>query len=89
MSTKYEKLIKKLGIFAKKLDNTHRIASLLNKFCKNNIDNDVLYEVSYAAELIENELVKLGYDIYAMTNEQNDNMSLEDIIKNNITELRH
>ena len=89
MSIEFDRLKNNLDLFAKRLENTHKLASLLSKFCKDNIDNDMLYEVSYAAKLIEKELLNLGYELYLITNEQNHNLSLEDIIKQNGKELRH
>ena len=51
-----------LDAIANNLCNIHKIASLLNKYCKTNSDNDELYEVSYLAELLEEKIGKINYN---------------------------
>ena len=42
---------------AAELCKAHKLASTMDKFCKGNINNDDLYEVSYLANYWKNNLV--------------------------------
>lgn len=77
--TKYDKLKTELRTFTKELENVHKLASLLNNFCNSKKDDDILYEISYAIELIEKKLGELGYRLYLMTNDRNKCTCLNDI----------
>lgn len=75
-----ENLKYNLKEIAAELCNTHKLASTLDKFCKDNINNDDLYEVSYLAELLEKQLSKLGFDFYITLNENNKSKTMDDVL---------
>ncbi len=66
---------------AAELCNAHKLASALDKFCKANINNDDLYEVSYLAELLEKQLSKLGFDFYITIGENNKSQTMNDVME--------
>ena len=74
-------LQRNLEIISEKVQNIHKLASLLNKYCKTNKENDDLYEVSYIAELVENKINEVGYDLYITQNNENPK-SIEEILEN-------
>lgn len=64
------------------LTDVHKLVSVLNQFCKANSDVDQLYEVSYMAELIEEKIMKVSFDLYNITNDYNNQKSIEEIFEN-------
>ena len=60
-------LKEQIDILANRLFNVHKMASLLNKYCKCKENKDEFYEISYIVELIEKKISELGYDIYMLT----------------------
>lgn len=74
-------LQRNLEIISDKVQNIHKLVSLLNKYCKANKENDDLYEVSYIAELVENKINEVGYDLYITQNNENPK-SIEEILEN-------
>ena len=71
-----------LDAIANNLCNIHKIASILNKYCKTNSDNDDLYEVSYLAELLEEKIGKINYNFYMLLNYDKNFESWEDTLQN-------
>ena len=76
-----ENLKYNLKEIAAELCKAHKLASALDKFCKANLNNDDLYEVSYLAELLEKQLSKLGFDFYMTLNENNKFQTMDDILE--------
>ena len=74
-------LQRNLEIISDKVQNIHKLVSLLNKYCKANKEKDDLYEVSYIAELVENKINEVGYDLYITQNNENPK-SIEEILEN-------
>ena len=70
-----------MEIISDKVQNIHKLVSLLNKYCKANKEKDDLYEVSYIAELVENKINEVGYDLYITQNNENPK-SIEEILEN-------
>ena len=85
MSEELKKEIENLKYNLKEISaelcNAHKLASALDKFCKSNINNDDLYEVSYLAELLEKQLSKLGFDFYITLDENNKSQTMDDILE--------
>ena len=74
-------LQRNLEIISEKVQNIHKLVSLLNKYCKANKENDDLYEVSYLAELVENKINEVGYDLYIAQNNES-SKTMEEILEN-------
>ena len=46
------------------VENIHRLCSSVTKVCETYSDDDYLYEVSYLAKLMQNDLEELGKKLY-------------------------
>lgn len=64
------------------INDAHKLASLLNKYCQTYKDRDELYEISYIVKLLEEKLSKVGYKIYLANHNVEEPKSIEDILKN-------
>jgi len=85
MSEELKKEIENLKYNLKEISaelcNAHKLASALDKFCKSNINNDDLYEVSYLAELLEKHLTKLGFNFYITIQDNNKSQTMDDVLE--------